>query len=84
MNFTYTENPSYLDLGVGIFRAVRWHYRPDNWVGYSFPSSFFADFKKYYYFPLEETLPIFYWSVIFTLARYFFEICVCRVSPFYF
>ena len=79
MNFTYTTNPGYLDLICGMYKAIRWHYREDNWGDYTFPSGFFADFRKYYFFPIDETLPILIFAVVFTLIRYWFEIAICKV-----
>jgi hypothetical protein len=78
MNFTYTENPGYLDLVVGIYKGCSWYYRADNWRNYSFPGGFFDDMRKYYHFSFVEAMPIFYWSIIFTVFRYAFERLICR------
>lgn len=78
MNFSYTEKPGYIDLVVGIYNGISWYYRPDNWENYTFPSSFFADFRKYYFFPIQETYPIFYLAVLFTILRYAFEYGFCK------
>jgi hypothetical protein len=80
MNFSYSENPGYVDLVVGMYNAVRWHYRADSWGNYTFPAGFIADFRKYYHFPAHEMLPILYWSIIFTVFRYAFEWFVCTVG----
>ncbi|CAF0836893.1 unnamed protein product [Brachionus calyciflorus] len=78
MNFSYTENPGYIDLLVGMYRGMRWYYREENWGNYTFPASFFDDFRKYYHFKLEESYPILYIAIIFTLVRYVFELGICR------
>lgn len=78
MNFSYTTSPGYVDLATDMYKAIRWHYRPENWGDYTFPQGFFDDFMYYYKFPLVDALPIFYIGIIFTIARYFFEICLCR------
>lgn len=78
MNFSYTTNPGYLDLIFDMIGAIRWHYRAENMVGYKFPSGFFEDFKRYYVFPLEESLPIFYLAIVFTIFRYAFEFFFCK------
>lgn len=63
MNFSYTENPGYLDLITGMYDGMKWYYRYDNWQNYSFPAGFISDFRKYYFFPLQESYPIFYLSI---------------------
>lgn len=40
MNFSYTTNPNYLDLVCGMYKAIRWHYRAENWGDYTFPDGF--------------------------------------------
>ena len=80
MNFSYTTNPGYLDLVTDVYKAIRWHYRAENWKGYSFPSSLFEDFARYYHFPLVEMLPILYIGILFTIVRYAFEYFICKVS----
>lgn len=78
MNFSYTTNPGYLDLAHDTYRAIRWHYRADNWNDYTFPASFFHDFKRYYFFPLKDSYPIFYIAILFTILRYLFEFVICK------
>lgn len=80
MNFSYTTSPGYLDLVGDMYSAMRWYYREDSWNGYTFPQGFIDDFTKYYHFPLSEAIPIMIIAIIFTFARYFFEICIC--NPF--
>lgn len=78
MNFSYTTNPSYVDLVSGMYKAMRWHYRADNWDGYTFPNGFFKDMVRYYDFPLVDMLPILYFAILFTVIRYLFEIFICK------
>lgn len=79
MNFSYTNNPGYIDLVVGVYQGMSWYYRADNWDNYTFPQSFFDDFRKYYFFKLEESYSILFLSIIFTLIRYIFESFFCWV-----
>lgn len=78
--FSYTNNPRYVDLFNEIYNLTCWYYRKDNWQNYSFPGSFVKDFKKYYYFKLEEAYPICYWIIFFTVIRYFLELKFLKVS----
>lgn len=80
MNFSYTTNPGYVDLVGDMYKAIRWHYRAENWGNYTFPQGFFDDMNKYYSFPISEGVPILYIGIAFTFLRYFFEICIC--NPF--
>lgn len=80
MNFSYTSSPGYVDLAGDMYKAIRWHYREDNWNNYTFPQGFIDDFTKYYHFPMVEAIPILVIAVAFTFMRYFFEICIC--NPF--
>lgn len=77
-DFSYEENPGYLDLVTGIYKSAGWYYRKENWGNYSFPSSFISDFRHYYFFKLDESYPIFYWAIFFTLLRYLFELFICK------
>jgi len=78
MNFSYTTNPGYIDLFKGMYQAIRWHYREENWQNYTFPQGLVDDFNKYYLFPLEQSYPIVYIAILFTLARYIFELAFCK------
>ena len=69
-----------MDLFSGMYQAIRWHYREENWQNYTFPQGLVDDFNKYYLFPIEQSYPIVYIAVLFTLARYFFEIAICKVN----
>ncbi len=80
MNFSYTTSPGYVDLVGDMYKAIRWHYRAENWNNYTFPQGFIDDFNKYYNFPLVESIPILVIGVVFTFARYFFNIFICNVS----
>ena len=80
MNFSYTTNPGYMDLFVGFYKSVTWYYRADNWGDYSFPMSFFKEFRHYYFFKLEEALPMIYIAILFTIMRYAFERLFCKVG----
>lgn len=80
IDFGYTTNPGYIDLVVGAFKAIKWHYRLDNWENYTFPQTFIQDFSKYYRFPYEEILSTVYLVIGFTLVRYIFEIFFCKVE----
>ena len=80
MNFSYTTNPGYWDLVYDTYRAIRWHYRPDNWDNYTIPYSFVHDVRRFYNSPHDEILPVIYITVLFTLARYAFEIFICKVT----
>jgi hypothetical protein len=40
MNFSYTTNPGYLDLICDMYKAMKWHYRSENWGNYTFPDGF--------------------------------------------
>ena len=40
MNFSYTTNPGYTDLVTGLYGAMKWYYRSDNWENYTFPDGF--------------------------------------------
>jgi hypothetical protein len=80
-DFSYEENPGYLDLITGVYKSAGWYYRKENWGDdYSFPTSFFADFKHYYFFKFEESYPIYFWAILFTVLRYLFEFVICKVS----
>ena len=57
MNFSYTTNPSYVDLVSGMYKAMRWHYRADNWDGYTFPNGFFKGKCNKNIFVRKETRP---------------------------
>lgn len=80
MNFSYTTNPGYKDLVCDMYKAMRWHYRAENWGNYTFPQGFIDDFRKYYDFPIYEFMPVIYIALIFTVARYIFEMFIC--GPF--
>lgn len=82
INFGYTTNPGYIDLVVGAYKAIRWHYRfeDNNWENYTFPMTFMQELSQFYRFPYEELLSTFYLVVGFTLVRYLFEIFVCKVN----
>lgn len=79
MNFSYTSNPGYLDLVLDMYTSVRWVYSEEIWQNYTFPEDFYSDFRKYYKFPLEESYPILYIAIFFTIVRYIFELGLCKV-----
>jgi hypothetical protein len=79
IDFGYSTNPGYYDLIHDAWTCIGWYYRPDNWKNYSFPADFISDFKYYYFFPFDESYPIYYIALIFTIIRYFFELVICKV-----
>jgi hypothetical protein len=79
MNFTYTTNPGYSDLFYDLFKALQWHYRDENWGDYKFPEGFFYDMKRYFNSPLDESYPVLYIAIVFTLIRHGFEAFLCKV-----
>lgn len=83
MEMNYTKNPGYFDLALDTYKAIKYYYRGENWEGYSFPQSFVKDFTHYYHFPFNESYPIFYVAILFTLARYCFEFLICKVFTKY-
>jgi len=58
--------------------AMQWYYSPEMMKDYNFPADFITDFLKFYKFPLEESYPIYYIAIMFTVARYAFEILLCK------
>lgn len=78
IDFGYTLNPGYIDLVYDAYKCMEWYYRPSNWEGYTFPQGFIDDFRKFYFFPFNESYPIFYIAFIFTIIRYFFELVICK------
>ncbi len=80
MKSSYSNNPSYFDLFLGYFEVLNWWYGPKMMKEYSFPMSFFAEFRKLFYIELHETEAIFLWSIFFTICRFFFERIICKVS----
>lgn len=78
MDFYYTENPGYYDLFLGSYNAIKWHYRLDNWKNYTFPDEIIQDFKLFR-IPYQETVPAVYLLVGFTIARYLFNLIICKV-----
>ena len=79
MNFTYTTNPGYTDLFYDLFKAIQWHYREENWGDYKFPEGFFYDMKRYFNSPLDESYPVLYIAIVFTIIRHGFETLLCKV-----
>ncbi|CAF0919255.1 unnamed protein product [Brachionus calyciflorus] len=79
-DFGYTTNPGYIDLVVGSWKAILWHYRTgdDNWGNYSFPRTFFDELNQFYHFPYDEIQTVVYLVIGFTLVRYLFEMFVCK------
>jgi hypothetical protein len=78
--FSYTENPGYLDLVLGVYRLTLWDYRTENCPqNYTTGTRFFTEFVKFYHLPLREVAFMFYWSVFFTLVRYALEYFIIRV-----
>lgn len=77
---SFTTNPGYLDLVVDLYKSMTWFYRPQNWGNYTFPQSFFDDFKKYYYFPVNDYFLIVCIGIVITVIRYLFEMFICKVS----
>lgn len=74
----YSLNPSYYDLIVDTYKSVKYYYREDNWKGYTFPLGFITEFKRLFYFPLNETYSILVIAILFTIIRYFFETSICK------
>jgi hypothetical protein len=77
---SYTTNPGYVDLFVDLKTTLTWFYGNDLWENYTFPQSFFDDFRKYYTFSNDEYLSICAIGVLLTILRYMFEIFFCKVS----
>lgn len=77
MNFS--TNPSYKDLVLDTYKAIKWYCRDDNWIGFKFPGSFISEFKRLFHFPLSESVAIIYIALLFTIVRYLFEFFLCKV-----
>jgi hypothetical protein len=77
---SFTTNPGYYDLVHDLYTSVTWFYRKENWQNYTFPQSFFDDFKKYYQFEHDDYFTIIYIGIIITIIRYLFELYLCNVS----
>lgn len=77
--FSYNENPGYYDLTVGVYRSTKWLFGQDQMKNYTFPNDFVSQINDNFDFPFDDLYPIFYFTVLFTAARYLFEFCICKV-----
>ncbi len=79
MNSSHNDNPGYVDLAVDFYKALKWMFRDAKTKDYHFPSSFVSDFKLLYRCEISDYLSIVAWAVIFTVIRFIFESCICKV-----
>lgn len=73
----YTTNPGYSDIFVDAFAAIKTHFFEKDWGNYS---SLIDEFKRVGCPKYQELYPVVYIAIIFTIARYFFEFVICKVT----
>ena len=75
--FRYTTNPGYSDILVDGFAAIKTHFFEKDWGNYT---SLANEFKRVGCPHYEEAWPVVYIAIVFTIARYFFEYIICKVT----